>query len=75
MRKRGLKLALVTTTSRGNVYEILSATCITKDQFDVVITSEMVKYGKPEPDAYNLALKKLGLLPFMWLNENLVSNT
>jgi len=63
VRKRGLKLALVTTTSRGNVYEILSATCITKDQFDVVITSEMVKYGKPEPDAYNLALKKLGLLP------------
>ena len=63
VHKRGLKLALVTTTSRGNVYEILSATCITKDQFDVVITSEMVKCGKPEPDAYNLALKKLGLLP------------
>ena len=61
--ERGLKVALVTTTSRGNVYEILSATCITKDQFDVVITSEMVKHGKPEPDAYNLALKKLGLLP------------
>ena len=61
--ERGLKLALVTTTSGSNVHEILSATCITKDQFDVVITSEMVKCGKPEPDAYNLALKKLGLLP------------
>jgi len=62
-RERGLKLALVTTTSCGNVHEILSATCINRDQFDVVITNEMVKHEKPEPDAYNLALKKLGLLP------------
>ena len=61
--ERGLKLALVTTTSGSNVHEILSATCINQDQFDVVITKEMVKYEKPEPDAYNLALKKLGLLP------------
>ena len=62
-RERALKLALVTTTSCGNVHEILSATCINRDQFDVVITNEMVKHEKPEPDAYNLALKKLGLLP------------
>ena len=62
-RERGLKLALVTTTSYGNVHEILSATCISRDQFDVVITKEMIKHEKPEPDAYNLALKKLGLLP------------
>tara|TARA_B100001057_G_scaffold353104_1_gene354917 strand:- start:606 stop:1265 length:660 start_codon:yes stop_codon:yes gene_type:complete len=62
-RERGLKLALVTTTSCGNVYEILSATCVNRNQFDVVITNEMVKHEKPEPDAYNLALKKLGLRP------------
>ena len=62
-RERGLKLALVTTTSFGNVHDILSATCINRDQFDVVITNEMVKHAKPEPEAYNLALKKLGLLP------------
>ena len=62
-RERALKLALVTTTSCGNVHEILSATCFNRDQFDVVITNEMVKHEKPEPDAYNLALKKLGLLP------------
>ena len=61
--ERGVKLALVSTTSCGNVHEILSATCIDRDQFDVVITNEMVKHEKPEPDAYNLALKKLGLLP------------
>ena len=61
--ERGLKLALVTTTSFGNVHDILTATRINRDQFDLVITSELVKHEKPEPDAYNLALKKLGLLP------------
>ena len=38
-----------------------------QDQISDMITrirnSVMVKHEKPEPDAYNLALKKLGLLP------------
>ena len=60
---KGLQLALVTTTSRTNVSDILSATGIARDRFDVVISNEMVNRGKPDPECYNLALKKLGLLP------------
>ena len=60
---KGFKLALVTTTSSSNVRDILSATGIARDRFEVVISSEMVNCGKPDPECYNLALKKLGLLP------------
>jgi len=60
---KGFQLALVTTTSSTNVHDILSATGIARDRFDVVISNEMVARGKPDPESYNLALKKLGLLP------------
>ena len=60
---KGLQLALVTTTSNTNVRDILSATGIDRDRFDIVISNEMVTRGKPDPESYNLALKKLGLLP------------
>ena len=60
---RGFQLGLVTTTSSTNVRDVLSATGIARDRFDVVISSEMVNCGKPDSEAYNLALKKLGLLP------------
>ena len=62
-QNKGLQLGLVTTTSSTNVRNILSAAGIARDRFDVVISSEMVTCGKPDPEAYNLALKKLGLLP------------
>ncbi len=61
--KKGFQLALVTTTSITNVSNILSATGIASDRFDVVISNEMVARGKPDPESYNLALKKLGILP------------
>ena len=60
---KGFQLGLVTTTSSTNVRDILSATGLARDRFDVVISNEMVARGKPDPESYNLALKKLGLLP------------
>ena len=60
---KGFQLALVTTTSSTNVSNILSATGIARDRFDVIISNEMVARGKPDPESYNLALKKLGILP------------
>lgn len=60
---KGFQLALVTTTSSSNVSDILSATGIARDRFDVVISNEKVTRGKPDPESYNLTLKKLGLLP------------
>lgn len=58
-----LKLGFVTTTSRENVDQILAATRIVPDTFDVIISADQVAQPKPSAAAYNLALKKLGLLP------------
>ena len=58
-----IMLGFVTTTTQGNVSEILKATDIDPKIFDVITTSDFIGKPKPHPDAYNTALKKLGLLP------------
>ena len=58
-----IMLGFVTTTTRGNVTEILQATDVDPKIFNVITTNYVVKKPKPDPDAYNTALKKLGLLP------------
>jgi HAD superfamily hydrolase (TIGR01509 family) len=58
-----LKLGFVTTTSRKNVDQILSTTQLMPSTFDVIISADQVAQPKPSASAYNLALKKLGLLP------------
>lgn len=62
-RNERLKLGFVTTTSRKNVDQILSATKLMPSTFDVMISADQVAQPKPSASAYNLALKKLGLLP------------
>ena len=58
-----VKLGFVTTTSRKNVDQILSATQLMPSTFDVIISADKIAQPKPSAAAYNLALKKLGLLP------------
>ena len=58
-----IMLGFVTTTTHGNVKEILKATALDPKIFNVITTSEVVDKLKPHPDAYNTALNKLGLLP------------
>ena len=58
-----IMLGFVTTTTHGNVSEILKATDVNPKIFDVVTTSDVVGKPKPHPDAYKTALNKLGLLP------------
>ena len=58
-----IMLGFVTTTTRGNVTEILKATNVDSKIFNVITTGDVVEKPKPDPDAYNTALKKLGLLP------------
>ena len=58
-----IMLGFVTTTTRGNVTEILQATGVDPKIFNVITTNDVVKKPKPDPDAYITALKKLGLLP------------
>ena len=60
---KSIMLGFVTTTTHGNVSEILKATDVDPKIFDVVTTNDNVGKPKPHPDAYNTALNKLGLLP------------
>ena len=58
-----IMLGFVTTTTPGNVTEILKAADLDPKIFDVITTTDVVNKPKPHPDAYNTALNKLGLLP------------
>jgi HAD superfamily hydrolase (TIGR01509 family) len=61
--EQGLRVGLVTSTSKENVAALLEAV---KDdlgagEFDVVVDSSRVERTKPDPAAYTLALEELGL--------------
>jgi len=61
----GVRLAIATTTSRGNV-DALTACCWGKtpeELFEVVTTGEEVETKKPAPDLFELALRRLDLPP------------
>lgn len=61
LHKKGIRLALVTGTARHEVEHILPKPLF--DLFDAVVTGSEVKKGKPHPEPFLLALKKLGLRP------------
>ncbi|MGI0020583.1 MAG: HAD family hydrolase [Nitrososphaera sp.] len=54
--------AVVSGSSKRDVESVLEAS-IGKDLFDVLVTADDVKKGKPDPLAFNTALKKLQLKP------------
>lgn len=54
------KTALVTTAKRRNALAVLRHHELL-DKFDLIITAEDVAQSKPAPDAYRLALTRLGL--------------
>jgi beta-phosphoglucomutase-like phosphatase (HAD superfamily) len=56
------RTALVTTASSESVAAILAQLGIAS-LFDIVVTGDDVTRHKPEPDAYLLAAKRLGLSP------------
>ena len=62
IREQGLKLALATSTYKEVVDFYLEDTGLT-GAFDVVITGDMVKNGKPDPDIFITAAEKLGFRP------------
>jgi beta-phosphoglucomutase-like phosphatase (HAD superfamily) len=62
-RESGLRLAIATTTSPGNVEALLSL-CFGEDirpWFEVVGAGDIVPKKKPAPDIYTFVLKRLGL--------------
>jgi len=59
----GLRLAIVTTTSRANLEALLGAAFGGAALFDVIVCGEDVKRKKPDPEAFEMALARLQLAP------------
>src|SRR4029077_14095122 len=57
-----VRLAIVSGTWRENVEAVL-ATPSLAGEFELIVGKEDVKEGKPHPEAYLLALHKLGIGP------------
>lgn len=62
-RRRGVRLAIATTTSRQNVDALLSATLGSAEDFEAIGCGDMVAEKKPAPDIYRLVLDALALAP------------
>jgi HAD superfamily hydrolase (TIGR01509 family) len=61
-RALGLRLALVTNAPRANAEHVLTALGVVED-FTEIVTVDAVARGKPHPDPYQEALRRLGLTP------------
>jgi HAD superfamily hydrolase (TIGR01509 family) len=61
----GVRMAIVTTTSRGNVAALLCAHLGPqwRDRFAAVVCAEDAPVKKPDPQAYRLVLERLQLRP------------
>lgn len=60
--KTECKIALVTTASEENTYDILQKFDI-EELFDLILTHEQVKHSKPNPEGYLKALEYFGIKP------------
>jgi len=60
--KKEHKISLVTTASKENVMNILKHFQI-NGYFDLIVCGEDVINGKPDPECYKTAIKKLGAKP------------
>lgn len=61
LKKQNIKTAIVTGSSKQKVMAMLPKKII--KMFDVIISADMVKRGKPHPDSYLTAAKELNLNP------------
>jgi HAD superfamily hydrolase (TIGR01509 family) len=64
-KSRGLKVGFVTTTYKPNIDAIFEAAgdTLRREDFDVIVSRDDVRRGKPAPDAYETALEKLAIAP------------
>ena len=61
-KEKGLKVGLATSSSHRLMESVLNKLNVT-DLFDVAISAEHMKYGKPHPDVFINCAQKLGVLP------------
>ena len=62
LRVGGFRLALASASPRVFIDQVLDALAI-RDRFDVVVSADEVARGKPEPDVFLLAARRLGVAP------------
>jgi HAD superfamily hydrolase (TIGR01509 family) len=64
-KSKGLKIALVTTTSQENVSLLIKALRpnVQVTDFDVIVDASSVEHPKPDKAAYTFALERLGEKP------------
>jgi beta-phosphoglucomutase family hydrolase len=62
LHERGFKLALVSSTPHGNIDLILGSLGV-EAAFDVIVGEEDVSQGKPDPEGFLLAAKRLRAPP------------
>jgi len=62
LHERGFKLALVSSTPHGNIDLILGSLGV-EGAFDVIVGEEGVRQGKPDPEGFLLAARRLGVPP------------
>lgn len=63
LKERGLVLAMATTASKENREFFLKVVGLPKNIFSIVVGDEDVREGKPHPEIYLKAAKKLGVRP------------
>lgn len=62
LKAHGYKIGMATSTPYATVMEHLTRTEMLK-YFDTVVTGDMVRHGKPDPEIYLLAAKRLDVEP------------
>jgi len=73
LKQKGYKLAVASNSIRNTVKVMMERSSLI-EYLDFYLSNQDVKHGKPDPEIYNLAIKKLGLKPDQCLivedNEN-----
>lgn len=62
MKKSGIKIAIASTARKENLLNVLQYLELT-NIFDIILTGESVKCGKPDPEIYILTMEQLGVQP------------
>ncbi|MHB8575772.1 MAG: HAD family hydrolase, partial [Dehalococcoidia bacterium] len=62
LKSNGKKLA-VASSSRTAWVEACRGCLGLREQFDAIVTGDMVRHGKPDPEIYLMAAERLGLRP------------
>ncbi len=62
LKKNGYKLAVASASPHDFIIYVLKSLKVLK-KFDAIVSSQEVKHGKPAPDIFLLAAKRLAVLP------------